>query len=198
LLDNIIYGFEQTSLIDFPDHVSSVIFLGNCNWRCPTCHNKDIAWYYKDFDPLPFENVFNKIKEASNFIDAITITGGEPTVCSQLISLINKLSTLNLKIKVDTNGSNPVIVNNLINSVSKFAVDFKGPFSYYPYLTGNCITEEEAKDKLTQIFNLADVYPNKFYFRTTLVPCLKNEVKNIELFMEGYEHYFQEYVKPKN
>lgn len=194
-LDNLVYGVEPASFIDFPGYISTVLFLGGCNWRCPTCHNKNIAWYYNEMEAIPFDFVLQKL--SSVFVDAVTITGGEPTISSNLKNLIDELSKkFNFAIKLDSNGSNPKVLSDLINKLDKIAVDIKGPFYKYPVLTGNMISEKQAKNNFEYIFELANNNPNKIYFRTTLVPQLSNgDLEEVKSYVKNHTHYFQEYLE---
>jgi len=132
-----IYGINAMSLIDYPSKISFVIFTGGCNFSCPYCHNKDIV--RKKTKIYSHDEVINNLKVRKKLIDAVVITGGEPTIYgNQLRELIIKIKELGYLIKLDTNGSNPGVLKQLIedNLLDYIAMDIKNTFSKYELTTG--------------------------------------------------------------
>ncbi len=130
-----IAGVQKTSLIDFPNKISTVLFTIGCNMKCPYCHNKQISF---DFvcppQPMLMSDIFSLIQERMGFIDGISISGGEPTIQKDLLDFcVEVKKRFELLIKVDTNGSNPEVVNELIKNklVNYFALDIKTSFKRY-------------------------------------------------------------------
>ena len=105
-----IYGLMKTTLLDYPGKVASTIFLGGCNFRCPFCHNMDLVTGLKDIEPVPAEDVMKHLRSRSGVIDGVCITGGEPTLQSDLDRLIRSIKDLGLLVKLDTNGSNVAVL----------------------------------------------------------------------------------------
>jgi len=191
-----IYGYQRFSAVDYPAKPGPVIFLGGCNFRCPTCHNLNIV--DKKTDLIDFDFIYNDILTYKKYIHGITITGGEPLLNNSVIDLVDSLSKLNIPIKLDTNGSNPDLIEELLPLIDLFAIDIKGPWYLYAVLTGFKIKEEEIKRCFKQIFKIAikDINREKFYFRTTVVPTLtESNIEIIKMYLQD-NHYLhlQEYI----
>ena len=127
-----IYGIQKLSLIDYPSFPCFVIFLGGCNFRCPFCHNESIV--NKKENIYETEEVIKEIQKRTSFINAVVITGGEPTIYgSKLIELMEKIQKLHLKIKLDTNGTNPILLKKIIDLklVDYIAMDIKNTWEKY-------------------------------------------------------------------
>jgi pyruvate formate lyase activating enzyme len=196
-------GAESMSLCDWPDKISAVIYLFGCNLRCPTCHNWDIIDLHKGGPvPLPQSKVEVYDYISPDWVDGITITGGEPTMSSgsSLGDMIWELKEVTgLPVKLDTNGTNPEVIKYLLfnNIVDMIAMDIKGPFDMYDDLTGHCrwFQKDELVTKIKATLELAKTYQDKMYFRTTKVPKLHNFIFDeiISLVPQGCKHYFQNY-----
>jgi pyruvate formate lyase activating enzyme len=130
----IIAGLQKTSLIDFPGMVSCVVFLTGCNFRCPYCHNPDLALgrYPMRLSPAA---LIDLIGQRRTLLDGIVISGGEPTLWPQLPELFMQFRQLGFAVKLDTNGSRPEMVTALIRDrlVDYIAMDLKSaPEDYGP------------------------------------------------------------------
>jgi pyruvate formate lyase activating enzyme len=129
-----------------------------------------------NIETINFSDILEKLNKNKQWIDHITISGGEPTIYNDLFELVDLLNSNNFKVKVDSNASRPEMIKDLINYVEMFSIDIKGPYEKYPELTGFRITEEQIKENFeNNIFPLAKEYPHKFQFRTTLVPLLEHQ-----------------------
>lgn len=129
-----IAGIQRTTLVDYPGKIASTIFTLGCNMRCPYCHNKQISFDFAEPELLDTDDVIEIIKERKNFIDGITITGGEPTLQKDLLGFCRQIKEkFGLLIKLDTNGSLPMIVKRAIDEklVDYIAMDLKTSFSRY-------------------------------------------------------------------
>lgn len=113
-----------TSFIDYPKEISMVVFTKGCNMRCPYCHNKEL-----EEEELIYttEDVLSFLKKRKGLVDAITISGGEPTLQEGLVAFCRQLKMLKVKIKLDTNGSNPSVLEQLIEEdlLDYVAMDIK-------------------------------------------------------------------------
>ena len=201
---NIIKGIEKLSLNDWENHLSMILFLGGCNYRCPTCHNKTVAFTPDELISITEYKILKTYNDKINWYEGIVICGGEPTIHgNDLISLLTKLKKkTNLPIKLDTNGSNPFIVKYLLEKelIDTVALDVKGPYHLYPNLVGNKdVTETIVKSNMNELFKLAVAkkYLGKFIFRTTLVPMLSREdIKIVESYIpKQYTLKLQQYIK---
>ncbi len=189
-----ILGYEKVSFCDWPDRLCSILFLGGCNFRCETCQNKSIAFGEEKLEELDIDQIIENIKSKKDWYGGITISGGEPTVSKNLLELVDLMREI-LPVKLDTNGSNPRVIEMLMDKVFLFAIDIKGPWEKYEELSGGCITEKKVRGNFESIFKLAKEYPKKFYFRTTTVPALTAEdVETIKTYLpEGFILNLQKY-----
>lgn len=134
-----IRGFLPVSLIEYPGKISSVVFTGGCNFRCPFCHNRDLVIGLDGMDKISEEDLLNKIEKKKEWIDAVCFTGGEPTLNADLPFLFEKIKKIKgissdpLLIMLETNGTNPEMILDLIekNFVDYIAMDIKAPFEEY-------------------------------------------------------------------
>ena len=167
-------GFEPLSLCDWPGKISCVLFLAGCNLRCPTCHNAKLAWAWHELPKFSRDAVLADLRTRVHWLDGITISGGEPTCTPGLDQLLTDLASLNLPLKLDSNGFAPDVMEQLLRTglIQTAAVDVKGPWSLYPELTGGRKTAIDAKECLDQIFALAQEFSGQVYFRCTKVPRL--------------------------
>lgn len=166
-----INGYLKTSFVDYPDRMCSVIFFGNCNFRCPFCHNP--ALVFNNEPEYSWELIENHLEKRKGIIEAVTITGGEPTMSPELVLVMKKLKERNLLIKLDTNGSNPKMLKQLIDEklVDYIAMDMKAPFSNYKKVILTDVNPELMKESAQMIMNSGIEYE----FRTTVHSELLNE-----------------------
>ncbi len=160
-------GFLPASFVDWAGHVAPVLFLCGCNFRCPYCHNADLVFTTEG--SLDSDDVIKKILERKDFLDGIVISGGEPTIHQGLPGFLSFLKVgTGLKVKIDTNGSNPgmlgaLIADGLIEGVS---MDIKAPWSDYPKITGS------GPDEVIESLDLVRRSGIPLETRTTFVPDL--------------------------
>jgi pyruvate formate lyase activating enzyme len=133
-----IHGFNKTTLLDYPGHLASTIFLGGCNFRCPFCHNASLVLTPSIQVCIPEEEVFSVLKKRKNILEGVCITGGEPTLYPGLSTFIAKIKDLGYLVKLDTNGTNPHILNRLIENklIDYAAMDIKNSLEKYSLSSG--------------------------------------------------------------
>jgi len=173
-----IYGITPCSLIDYPGEMSFVIFMGGCNLKCLYCHNKDIV--EKSAKIYENDKIIKMLIDRKRFINAVTITGGEPTIYGdKLIDLIIKIKELGFKIKLDTNGLNPNIIKRLIDNylIDFIAMDIKNTFERYEETTGVSVDIGKLKKSIMLIENSNINYE----FRTTVNKEMHPEFAILEL-----------------
>ena len=112
-----IRGFVPTSMVDWDGQVVSTIFTPKCNFECVFCHNHELVTCPEKFERVAEEKVVEHLKKNSDFLDGVCITGGEPTLQPGLYGFCEKMKSLGLKVKLDTNGTNPVLLKNLIQKL---------------------------------------------------------------------------------
>ncbi len=130
-----IAGVQKTSLIDYPGKICATLFTLGCNMKCPYCHNKQISFDFAEQpELLDIEDVFSIIEERKDFIDAVSISGGEPTIQNDIIDFcLDIKKRFGLLVKIDTNGSKPRVIKKLIDSkaLDYIALDIKTSFVRY-------------------------------------------------------------------
>ena len=124
-----IKGFIRHSLLDWEGYISSVVFLAGCNFRCPYCHAAHLVLGDPGLERIPLEAVLAYLRDHRDWIDGVVLSGGEPTLYPALPDMIDTFRDLNLKVKLDTNGSQPVALGDLIRSdrLDYIAMDVKAP-----------------------------------------------------------------------
>lgn len=199
-----IYGIQKMSLVDYPKLPSFVIFLGGCNLCCPFCHNASIV--KKEESLLNEENVLKEIEKRSSFLNAVVVTGGEPTIYgSKLISLLESLRKLHLKIKLDTNGTNPKLLKQILESdlVDYVAMDIKNTWKKYELTSGVKINTEDIKKSISIIENSNVDYEfrmtiNKnMHQQSDILEVLSYVKKKDRFFLQPY-HYQPTQLKDEN
>ncbi len=163
-------GFQRFSLIDYPDKICAIGFTQGCNFRCPYCHNPELVEPERFNGALAEEDVFNFLQERQGKIDGVVITGGEPTIHSDLLDFSKKIKALGFLVKLDTNGSHPEILSRLIQdgAVDYIAMDIKAPEHRYAEIAAAAVDMEKIKQSVSLIMNSGLPYE----FRTTVVAGL--------------------------
>ena len=189
-------GLNSFTLSDFPGKVSAILFTQGCNFRCPFCHNGSLLPLTTSH-LLSEEYIFEFLSSRKNKLEGVVITGGEPTIHNDLDTFIKKIRSLNLSIKLDTNGSNPEVLQHLINEnlLDYIAMDIKAPIEKYNILSGVNVCIKNIQ-KSIQIISSSNV---KHEFRTTYVPHLlkKTDIKEIQKMVPLNKHRLQKF-QPEN
>jgi pyruvate formate lyase activating enzyme len=185
-----IAGFIKTTLLDWDGMVACTIYLAGCNLRCPCCHNAAIALNSDDIVAVDENIVLDYVKEHSDFIDGIVLSGGEPTMDPSIYEFLKKIKALKLKVKMDTNGTFPERLDDLIGSklVDMVAMDVKSSLNErYVSVAGAEADVEKIKKSIRIIIDSGVDHE----FRTTAVPIfVKNEdIRNICENIRGAKKY---------
>ncbi|MBO4823498.1 MAG: anaerobic ribonucleoside-triphosphate reductase activating protein [Clostridia bacterium] len=162
-----IAGWQKLSLIDYPDKMAAVIFLAGCNMRCHYCHNRHILTVQAN--QLSFDEVLSELCQRKAWLDAVVVSGGEPTLSPNLIPLLQSLRSLGLLIKLDTNGTRPAVVRQVIEAglVDYVALDVKAPPRKHLAITGMSM-----EPVLATVKYLKSQKRVPYMLRTTLTPRL--------------------------
>lgn len=130
-----IKGFVETSFVDWPGKVSSVIFLSRCNFRCPYCHNHRLVEAPEGFVTWDLAAILERMDHFRGWVDGVCVTGGEPTVHASLPALLRVFRKACWPVKLDTNGSRPEVVEALLREslLEAVSVDVKAPLEPIPY-----------------------------------------------------------------
>ncbi len=168
----LIGGLEKFSLIDYPGKISAVIFLSGCNFRCGFCHNPELVDpdLIKKHPHLKKEEVLKFLDERKGKLDGVCVTGGEPTIWRELPEFIKKIKSRGFLLKLDTNGTNPAMVEKLIKNklVDYFALDIKNSPAKYRKTVGVAVKMEDIKKSL-KLISANNIF---LELRTTAVPNL--------------------------
>ncbi len=211
----IIGGLQKFSLLDYPDNISAIIFTQGCNFRCHFCYNPMLVWpkfkvgkfknisssdntdekIEKVYPQFQEDGLFDFLKKRQKKLNAVVITGGEPTIHKDLPEFIKKIRKLGFKIKLDTNGTNPGMIKNLIDEklVDYIAMDIKGSLEKYAIITGVQPNLNSIK-KSIKIITQSNL---PYEFRTTVVPWLveKKDIKKIGELIKGAKKWYLQNFK---
>jgi len=193
-------GFVGTELstIDYDEHISLVIYTQGCNFRCHYCHSPSLSLGTEE--SITKEEILESIKQHARFIESIVITGGEPTLLppDDLIEVCNYAKDLELMVKIDTNGTNPDVIEKLLekNLVDKVALDiktYKNAFEYGKIIDGNAILKPILWE-IERTMKIVAKHKNcVLECRTTIVPTLVGEPNDIIKICEWIKPYADEY-----
>ncbi|TEU08107.1 MAG: anaerobic ribonucleoside-triphosphate reductase activating protein [Candidatus Aminicenantes bacterium] len=193
-----IKGLEKFSPKDFPGYISSTVFLGGCNFRCPFCHNSDLVLRPEILPTFPLDYFLSFLDSRKGWLEGICISGGEPLLQDDLETLLILIKDRNLLVKIDTNGSFPSRLENLIQKklVDHIAMDVKAPLKRYQEVTRATVNEED-------IVRSVDIIKNSglgYVFRTTLVPGLvgPEDIKQICQMLKGAKIFQLQQFVPLN
>jgi pyruvate formate lyase activating enzyme len=184
----ILAGLQKNSFIDFPGRISCVLFVTGCNFICPYCHNADLA---RGEYPARFEltEIIDYLKSRRGLLEGVVITGGEPTLDRGIFDLCRAVKALGYPLKLDTNGSRPGVLRQLISEhlVDFIAMDIKAPLHDYSPFSRNPTIHEQLTASILTIMESAPAYE----FRTTCAAPFVNEssVKTIARTIEGADCY---------
>lgn len=130
-----IKGFLETSFVDWPGKLCSMLFLPHCNFRCPYCHNHSLVFHPEQYQSIPLDDILDYLHSFKDWIDGVCLTGGEPTLHSDLPFLIHEVKRNGLMVKLDTNGSNPEMLKNLMEAgeIDFVSMDVKAPLDPFSY-----------------------------------------------------------------
>ena len=200
----IIAGIQKTTLIDYPGKLACVVFLAGCNFRCPWCYSSELVLPLKIVKQprISEKEFFDFLRERQGLLEGVVICGGEPTINKELPQFIEKIKAMGYAVKLDTNGSNPGILKDLVNVklIDYVAMDIKAPlglksqipnpksqFSIYEKIMREGIKLEDIAESV-KFLKTGKV---DFEFRTTVV----NTVHKKEDFLEIAEWIGGENVK---
>ncbi len=195
-----IKGFIETSLLDWDGKIVSVIFLPGCNFRCPYCQNIGLIDHPEKYRTIPEEKVFDYLQGHKDFIDGVCITGGEPTLHKDrgLTEFIKKVKQKGFLVKLDTNGSDPAYVKELVRDglLDFVAMDIKAPLEDYNKAANVKVNTEAVKESVQFLLSGKVDYE----FRTTVAPTITGiaEIEGISKLIAGAKKYVLQQFEPEN
>ena len=192
-----IVGLQKLTLLDYPGRVACTVFLQGCNFKCPFCYNSSLI-DSNDNNFLSTNDFFDFLDKRKKVLDGVAITGGEPLLNPSIKEFIKKIKEKGFLVKLDTNGSNPNLLKELIeeNLVDYVAMDIKNTFEKYQITTGVNVDIENIKKSIHLLINSSIDYE----FRTTVVKEFHNigDFKLIGEQIKGAKNYFLQSYQEKD
>ena len=191
-------GFQKVSLIDYPGRISAVVFTQGCNFRCPFCHNPELVDPERFADLIPEKEILSFLEKRRGRLDAVVITGGEPTMQPELIPFILHLKAMGYLIKLDTNGTHPDLLAQMLDRklLDYIAMDIKAPLERYGAVTMTKTDHDRIRRSITLIMGSGTDYE----FRTTAVKSLlaPEDLEEIGRLIPGAKRFvLQKFVPTK-
>ncbi|MGM0471968.1 MAG: anaerobic ribonucleoside-triphosphate reductase activating protein [Bacillota bacterium] len=193
-------GIQKTSLIDYPGKIVTTLFTVGCNLRCRYCHNPELIERNRDSELNNFalDEVLSFLDSRVDLIDGVCITGGEPTLQPDLDQFMRQIKKLGLKIKLDTNGSNPQLLAELLTEqlVDYIALDLKAAESNL-----DVIGAEDSAAYFRQVKESVELIlaaEIETEFRTTVVPGVhtSEDIQELAALISGADKYYLQNFKP--
>jgi pyruvate formate lyase activating enzyme len=193
-----IKGLEKFAPKDFVGHISSTVFLGGCNFKCPYCHNSDLVLRPESFPTIPLDYFTSFLDSRRNWLEGLCISGGEPLFHEDLEELLFCIKERNLLVKIDTNGSFPARLEELIQKklIDHIAMDVKAPLERYQEVTRSQVKGEDISRSIEIVKNSG----LEHIFRTTVVPDLvgPEDIKKISKMLKGAKSFQLQQFVPVN
>ena len=196
-------GLQKLTLIDYPGKIACTVFLAGCNYQCPWCHNPELVLSEEiEKSPrIPEKDFFNFLKLRKNLLEAVVVCGGEPCINKDLPEFCQKIKKLGYLVKLDTNGSNPKILKDLIDKklVDYVAMDVKAPKEKYMEAIG--LKKNFSNHLLKNVKESIDILKEgkiDYEFKTTMIPGLlgKEDIVKIVKWIGPAKRYYLQNFKP--
>lgn len=185
-----IAGIQKLSLVDYPGKTACTLFMSGCNFRCPFCHNSELADEDTE-DIMSFQDLMSFLEDRKRVLDGVVISGGEPTLNPNLLPILKSIKDLGYSIKLDTNGYLPQVLSRVIDShtVDYIAMDIKGSPRKYELITGTYFL---YLTHLKQSIHLIMDSGIEYEFRTTFIDQFHDEqdVEDMASWIEGAKNYY--------
>jgi len=186
----LIGGLQKITLLDYPDKLAAIIFTAGCNFRCPYCHNPELVTKIVKKDLIPQKEIFEFLNKRKKKLDAVVITGGEPTLHNDLPKFIAKIKKLGYLVKLDSNGTNPKMLKEFIQnkSIDYIAMDIKAPLKKYAQVVRRPVDNKKIKQSIKLIMQSGLDYE----FRSTIMPALHTpaDIETMAKLIQGAKKYF--------
>ena len=193
-----IKGLEKFAPKDFPGYISSTIFVGGCNFRCPYCHNSDLVLRAASLPSFPLDYFLSFLDSRRGWLEGICVTGGEPLLHEDLEVVLSIIKDRKLLVKIDTNGSFPLRLEKLIDKglVDYVAMDIKNSLEKYEQTVGVKVKTSDIKKSIEIIRDSGLDY----IFRTTVVPDLveEDDIRKIGQMLKGSKAFQIQQFVPNN
>ena len=186
-----IHGLQKLTLLDYPGHMAATVFTGGCNFRCPYCHNSELVLRPESVPMIPEAEVFAFLKARAKMLEAVCVTGGEPTLQKDLPEFLAKVRSLGYRDKLDSNGQAPSVLAGLLQNklVDYVAMDIKNCRERYGETIGVPNFRTDAVEASVQLLMRSGI---QYEFRTTVCKELHDteSIKRIGEWIAGARHYY--------
>lgn len=183
-------GMEKLSLVDFDDNLTATLFMAGCPFRCPFCHNGELVLHPERAEKIPFEDILDYLRKRQGVLDAVCISGGEPTLMNDLEAKIRAIRELGYLIKLDSNGYNPGVLKDLVAKglIDYIAMDIKNSKAKYSLTCGVDIDISRIEESVRFIMESGIRYE----FRTTIMDEFHDyaDMMAIGEWIVGAQRYF--------
>lgn len=188
-------GINKLSLLDYPGKVAAILYLDKCNFCCQYCHNWNTLIAPTDNEDIIFNDILAFLKKRVGILDGVVISGGEPTLMPDLIDKCQAIKDLGYEIKLDTNGTNPEVVESLIYKglIDYVAMDIKSSLDNYHLFTQS----DELIAKVNKTINLLKQNKIDYEFRMTLIDEYHNEdvINKVAVLLKGSKRLYLQQFK---
>ena len=188
-------GLEKLSLVDYDDNITATLFMAGCPFRCPFCHNSDLVLHPEKAQVIPFDEIMEYLAKRRGVLDAVTISGGEPTLMPDLEEKMRAIKALGYLIKLDSNGFRPNVLKRLVGEglVDYVAMDIKNSKAKYSFTAGTEVRLEDIEESVRFLMGCGIGYE----FRTTMMEEFHDygDMESIGSWIAGAKRYFlQRYI----
>ena len=191
----IICGMEKFSMVDYDGYIACTVFTKGCNFLCPFCHNSSLVT--GEAGEIPEEEVFAYLEKRKGVVDAVCITGGEPTLQKGLKDFILRVRALGYKVKLDTNGTRPEVLKELLSEglLDYVAMDIKTDLEHYSDVI--CVYDEKLVERVKESIGILKASSIDYEFRTTAIAEYHSEAnyKKIAEVVRGAKRFFVQRFK---
>lgn len=192
-------GWEKLSLLDYDEHISTTLFMAGCDFRCPFCHNSSLVLEPNKAPKIPWKEIMDYLAKRKGVLDAVCISGGEPTMMNDLEEKIRDIKSLGYEVKLDSNGSRPEVLKKLLEEklIDYVAMDIKNSQEKYA-MTAGVLLDIHKIEKSIEILKSSQI---PFEFRTTAILEYHTlrDFEEIGKWLKGAPKYFiQRYIDNDN
>lgn len=192
-------GWEKLSLLDFDEHITTTLFMAGCDFRCPFCHNSSLVLSPDKAPKIPWQEIMDYLSKRKGVLDAVCVSGGEPTMMNDLEEKIRDIKSLGYEVKLDSNGSRPEVLKKLLDKklIDYVAMDIKNSKEKYAMTAGVLLDVHKIEESI-EILKSSQI---SFEFRTTAILEYHTlrDFEEIGEWLKGAPKYFiQRYIDNDN
>ena len=190
-------GIQKLSLVDFPGHVAAALFTAGCNMRCGYCHNPELVLPERLAPSIPIDDIMLFLKSRVGRLDGVVVSGGEPTIHDDLPELIRRIKELGYDVKLDSNGTRPEMIRQLISDrlIDFVAMDIKGPLEKYQTIAARPIDMDAVQETINLLIDSDGIGHE---FRTTIVreQLEPNDFHKVGQMVRGAKRFALQHFQP--